>query len=179
MSAGNPPRTPAEEIAYTMEVIRQQAEVRSKVRFSRMKRRLAVAGLYLELAATVAWLVALSTNTVSGSKSGAALSFLIALQTIFFVVLTYSVGDLTKRNAALDERERAQRDHATALAYKILSAVVVVGGLSAIAANGVLKWGSVSNTDIELLVPLMWFTVSLPMAVLAWTLPDPEPDPEP
>ena len=26
---------------------------------------------------------------------------------------------------------------------------------------------------------VLWFVISLPLAVMAWTLPDPEPDPQP
>jgi hypothetical protein len=162
-------------------MLRQQLEL-SKVKLSRTKRRIVVCGLYLGLIATTLWLGALTANWLSGNKATAILYFLGAVQIAFYVVLTFSVGDMNNVLLKLDERERAQRDRATALAYRILMVFIAVASSIAIVASTTLHWPVAPKPDFGLsayLVPLIWFVASLPMAVLAWTLPDPDPDPEP
>ena len=179
MKAKLPPGTRAEKVEFARNLMRQQQLATPTIRLRRSKRRVAVAGLYLIIAATVAWLIALAANVVSGNKAFAILYFLLGVQAIFFVVLTYSVGTLNKGDASLDERERSQRDHATALAYKIL---VVVGGaltIGLIAASDAFHWVPKLNVDLGLVpyvVLFLWCMSSLPMAVMAWTLPDSDPE---
>jgi hypothetical protein len=176
-----PPGSRAEQVKFAHDLMRQQELERPRVRLTRTKRRMGVAGLYLAVLATAGLLGALAANAVSGNKAIAILYFLIAVQSLFFVLLTYSVGNLTRGNASLDERERYLRDHATAQAYKILA--VVLGSMSFIAvfANEVFHWLPNVNPAVGVtpfLMPFIWFVASLPMAVIAWTLPDPEANSE-
>jgi hypothetical protein len=138
--------------------------------------------LYLLVAATLAWLGALAANVVPASNKALAIQdFLLAGQTVVFLVLTYSVGGLNKRDSSLDERERSQRDHATAFAYKILVVFMATVTVTAIVATTVFGWVPRLNPAVGLvpfLVPFIWFVGTLPMAVMAWMLPDPDPSPE-
>jgi hypothetical protein len=118
---------------------------------------------------------------VSGNKAMAVLWFSLGVQAAFFVVLTYSVGGLNKSDSSLDERERSQRDHATALAYKILGFAVAALTIAALVANTAFGWVPKVDSAVGLtpfLMPFIWFVGSLPMAVMAWTLPDPDPSSE-
>jgi uncharacterized membrane protein YidH (DUF202 family) len=182
MKAKLPRGTRAEQVEFARNLMRQQQLETPSIRMTRAKRRAAVAALYLLVAATVSWLAALATNVVPvSSKALAVQDFLLAGQVVVFGVLTYSVGGLNKRDSSLDERERSQRDHATAFAYKILVAVVATVTFTAIVANTVFGWMPRLNPAVGLmpfLVPLVWFVGTLPMAVMAWTLPDPDPSPE-
>jgi hypothetical protein len=180
MKAKLPPGTRAEQVEYARSLMRQQQLETPTIRMTRTQRRVAVTGLYVIVAATVVWLVALALSVVSG-KAIAVLYFLMGAQAICFLVLTYSVGALNKSDSSLDERERSQRDHATALAYKILIVVVSTLTLGAIAANLAYQWVPKVNPAVGLvpfLVPFIWFVGTLPMAVMAWTLPDPDRSPE-
>jgi len=180
MRAKLPPGTRAEQVEYARNLMRRQQLEIPTIRMTRAKRRVAVAGLYVIVAATVVWLVALAVNLVSG-KAIAVIYFLMSAQAILFVVLTYSVGALNKGDSTLDERERSQRDHATALAYKILIVVVSALTAGAVAADLAFHWVPKLNPAVGLLpflVPFIWFVGTLPMAVMAWTLPDPDPTPE-
>jgi hypothetical protein len=181
MKAKLPPGTRAEKVEYARNLMRQQQLETPTIRLRRTKRRVTVAGLYVVIAATVAWLVALAANVVSGNKAFAVLYFLLGVQAIFFVVLTYSVGMLNKGDASLDERERSQRDHATALAYKILGLVVAALTIALIPASDVFHWVPKLNVElgpslVPFVLPFLWFMGSLPMAVMAWTLADPDPE---
>ena len=93
----------------------------------------------------------------------------------------YAVGNLTQLDWVLDERERAQRDRAMAIAYRILMVVI---GLVALAVGIAATVHALPMPTAQVgvqayIAELLWFVVSLPLAVMAWTLPDPEPDPEP
>ena len=180
MKAKLPPGTRAEKVEFARRLMREQQAARSKVRLSRLKRRLLVADLYVVVLATVVWLTVVASNTVAGNQAIALLWFLLAVQAALFVALTYSVGDLT-RPFGLDERERFLRDRATALAYRILAVAVAALSFAAIVADQGFHWLPHFNASMGVtpyLVPFIWFTASLPVAVLAWTLPDPDPEPD-
>ena len=173
-----PQGTRAEKVEFARNLRRQDELERPHIKMTRTKRRVVVAALLSFVIAELAWLAALVANLAGGNKATAILYFLAGAQALCFVVLTYSVGDLTQK-PDLDERERAQRDHATASAYKILGLVVAFGFLGAIIANGVFQWAPAFRPDLPLsayLLPFAWLVASLPMAVIAWTLPDPVPD---
>jgi hypothetical protein len=181
MKAKLPPGTRAEQVEYARNLMRQQQLETPTIRLTRTKRRVAVAGLYVVVAATLTMLVAFALNFVSGNKAMAVLWFLLGIQAIFFVVLTYSVGALNKGDSSLDERERSQRDHATAFAYKILAFVAAALTFAALVANTAFGWVPKADPTVGLspfLMPFIWFVASLPMAVMGWTLPDPDPSPE-
>ena len=132
MNAKLPPGTRAEQVEFARNLMRRQQLETPTIRMSRAKRRVAVASLYLIVAATVVWLAGIAANVVSGGKVIAILYFFLSAQAIAFAVLTFSVGGLNRGDSSLDERERSQRDHATAFAYKVLG--VVIAGLT-LAAN--------------------------------------------
>ena len=182
MKSKLPPGSRAERIEFVRNLRRQHALERPRVRLARNRRRIAAAGLFLIVAATAGWLALLASNLVSGNKAIAAVYFGIAAQSFLFVVLVYSVGGLTAADRDLDERERALRDHMYALAYRILG--IVVGGLSfiAVTANVIFNWHPAINPAIGVapfLVTFIWFLGTLPFALIAWTVPDPEPDTQP
>jgi hypothetical protein len=173
-----PAGTRAERLQFVRDLRRQQELERPRVRLSRTWRRVSVAGLGLSVLSTAAWLSAWAADVVSGRMATGVAYGLLAAQTVMLVVLTYSVGNLTRGNDDLDERERAQRDHATASAYKILSGVVGTATLAAIAANVFFTWHPDVNPKVGVmpfLFTFIWFVAGLPMAVMAWTLSDPAP----
>jgi hypothetical protein len=176
-----PQSTRAEKVALARDLYRQHQLSRPKIRMARAKRRVVVAGLALVVALTVAGQVAVGLRILPEGKALGILWALLGVQAIFFVVLLYAVGNLTQLDPVLDERERAQRDHAMASAYRILMVVValVALGVSITATVGRLP-APTDQVGVQAYVAqLLWFVVSLPLAVMAWTLPDPEPDPEP
>jgi hypothetical protein len=78
-----------------------------------------------------------------------------------------------------DERQRAIRQHAEAISYRILSPVIVVVALYLIFATRFLDHPWLPSTEIEKVALLAGFTVlftTLPAAVIAWSEPDPVPD---
>ena len=177
MRAKLPPGTRSEKVEFARNLRRQHELMRPHIHMSRSKRRVALAALLTFMVAELSWFVAVAAKVVAGNKALAILYFFAAAQAICFVVLTVSVGDLTMRND-LDERERAQRDHATASAYKILMVVVAAVSLGAITANLKFGWFPALGPGLPLstyLVPFIWLVASLPIAVIAWTLPDPDP----
>lgn len=182
MKAKIPPGMTAREAAqYLVDLRHHEQLARPHVRLTRARRRLAVVGLYTALIANLAWLAALTTNLVNGRKAIAVLYFLAAIMAIFFVVLMYAVGALNQ-NLGIDERERAQRDHATAFAYRILAVVLVGIALASMMANTAFGWVPALRADLSLAlytIPFIWLIVTLPFVVMAWTLPDPDPDPDP
>ncbi len=176
MSSGIPPRTREEQIAYHNEVIRQNELARPKVHFSRAKRRILVAFMYLVLSA-----FALGHHVLSGAFPifGIPLGDYWIWPLIPFYAVIFSVGGLgqwTGRNK-LDEHERAVGDQATATAYKVVFVGIFLVLIDAIVVN--YKLGlPVPPFDMYLVWPLFWLAVSLPQAILAWTLPDPASEPE-
>lgn len=182
MKSKLPPGSTGERIEFARNLRRQHALERPRVRLARNKRRIAAAGLLLVVLATAGWLALLASDLVTGNKAVAVVYFGITAQTFLFLVLTYSVGGLIAADTDLDERERALRDHMYALAYRILG--IVIGGLSFIAltANVIFNWHPAVDPAIGIapfLVTLIWFLGTLPTALIAWTVPDPEPDAEP
>lgn len=176
-----PRGTRAEKVAFARNLFREQQLGLAKVKMARARRRWVVTGWVLVVALTVTGQLAVGFQVLPQAKALGALWTLLGVQAIFFVVLLYAVGNLTQLDMVLDERERAQRDHAMALAYRILIAVM---GLVAFAALTASLAHAVPMPTAQVGVTayvgqLLWFVVSLPLAVMAWTLPDPEPEVEP
>ena len=176
-----PQGTRAEKVAFARNLFRQQQLSRAKIRMARTSRRWVVSGWVLVVALTIAGQLGVGLRILPQAKALGVLWMLLGVQAIFFVVLLYAVGNLTQLDIALDERERAQRDRAMAIAYRILMGVVILIALAVLIADMV---HALPRPTHEVGVPayiaeLLWFVVSLPLAVMAWTLPDPEPEPEP
>ena len=177
-----PQGTRAEKVAFARNLYRQDQLGRAKIKMALAKRRWVVAGWALLVPLTVAGQLAVGLQHVLlQGKALGLLGMLLSVQVILVVVLLYAVGNLTQLDWVLDERERAQRDHAMAIAYRILIVV------TAVVATVVLVAGiahTLSGPTNEVGVPayiseFIWFVIGLPLAVMAWTLPDPEPEPEP
>ena len=78
-----------------------------------------------------------------------------------------------------DERQRAIREHAQAVSYRILGPVVGVVALYLLFARSVFDaaWLPSSSTEqVMLLAGLALLFSTLPSAVIAWSEPDPVPD---
>jgi len=78
-----------------------------------------------------------------------------------------------------DERQRAVRQHAEAISYRILSPVIVVLAMYLIFAPTFLDHPWLPSTEIEKVGLLAGFALlfsTLPAAVIAWSEPDPVPD---
>ncbi len=171
MNARIPPVT-REEIAYPKSVMRQNRLSGPNVRFSRALRRGAVVGLYVSLG------VLLSVNAFLSLPGP-----LLAVPFVFFFFVVLSVGGLgmwTGRDR-LDERESYLDDHATANAYKVVAVAVILLalylGLVYFFKAG-LPLPSTSRDLLNIVVPLFYLVITLPRAILAWTLPDPVRDPK-
>ena len=176
-----PQGTRAEKVAFARSLYRQHQLGRAKIKMARANRRWVVAGQVAVVALTVAAQVAVGLKILPEGKALGLLWMLLGVQAIFFVVLMYAVGNLTQLDWVLDERERAQRDHAMALAYRILMVVIALVALAFLIAD---LTHTLPVPTVQVGVPayvgqVLWFVVSLPLAVMAWTLPDPEPEPEP
>jgi hypothetical protein len=179
-----PPRLPqgtqAEKLAFVREWTRQAQLAKPRIRFSRRRRRILVAALYLVVA--TALIAVPSTARIQALPAGEVfgLIFLAVLLTGIYLLVMYSVGNFVDRGAQLDERERAQRNGATAIAYRVLEVAIVVATFYAIAAS-TLRVGLPVPTNggqlVTFMIPLYFSVLSLPGAVLAWTLPDPDPEP--
>jgi hypothetical protein len=194
MKARIPPGTRAERVDFARdERIRQQQLALPILRMSRVHRRVAVVVLYLLLVATAivlrvgpgTWTTGWSDLMTLAAKGFAAVALLVVVlatlvgaQVVVFVVISYSIHRWTTGIETLDERERTERDRATVVAYKLLSVAVVVLTFYAIAAAG-HNGLPVPTTGWQLLMfllPLYSAVITLPTAMLAWRLPDPEPD---
>ena len=193
MKARIPQGTRAEPVDFAGERIRQQQLALPILRMSRVRRRVAVVVLYLLLVATAIvlrvgpgnWTAGWSDLTTLAAKGFAAVALLVGVlatlvgaQVVVFLVISYSIHRWTTGIETLDERERTERDRATVVAYKLLSVAVVVLTFYAIAAAG-HNGLPVPTTGWQLLMfllPLYSAVITLPTAMLAWRLPDPEPD---
>jgi hypothetical protein len=171
MTTRIPPVT-RDEIAYRKALVRQNRLSGPSVRFSRALRRGAVVGLYVSLGL-------LLTVNVFVSLPGP----LLVVPFVFFFIVVFSVGGLgmwTGRDR-LDERESYLDDHATANAYKVVAVAVILLaaylGLVYFFKAG-LPLPSTSRDLLNLVIPLFYLVITLPRAILAWTLPDPVRDPK-
>jgi hypothetical protein len=78
-----------------------------------------------------------------------------------------------------DERQRAIREHAQAVSYRILGPVIVVLALYMLFVTPVLGHAWLPSTQSEQVGLLAGFALlfsTLPAAVIAWSEPDPVPD---
>ena len=78
-----------------------------------------------------------------------------------------------------DERQRAIREHAQAISFRILGPVIVLVALYLIYAPMFLGHAWLPSTQIEQVELLAGFALlfsTLPAAVIAWSEPDPVPD---
>ena len=175
-----PEGTTAEKVAFARNLYRQQQLGRSRVRMRRATRRWIVGGQAVAVALMVGVELGVGSGILPGAKAPALIWALLGAQAMFFVVLTYAVGNLSQSDGVLDERERAQRDHAMALAYRILMvAIVTVAAAALIADTAHVHLISTAQVGVpEYVAQALWFVVSLPLVVMAWTLPDPDPEPE-
>jgi MFS family permease len=175
-----PKGTRAERLAFARHWMRQRRADEPAFRLSRGRRRVIVVGLYLFLAATVSALVGGSGSPLPpflGISSVTWLIWLFVTQFGCFMLLSYSVRGLLMADDSMDERERVLRDRATVSAYRILTGAIAILSLYAFVVVGFRVGLPVPSTGWHLLlltIPLGWLAVSLPMSVLAWTLPDPE-----
>ena len=185
------PQDPSAE--FMAERIRQRQLALPILRLSRVRRRIAVVVLYLLLIATAivlrvgpgTWTTGWSDLMTSAAKNFAAVALLVVVlaalvgaQVVVFLVISYSIHRWTTGIETLDERERIERDRATVIAYKLLSVAVVLLTFYALAASGKHDL-PVPTTGWQLfifLLPLYSAVSTLPTAMLAWRLPDPEPD---
>jgi hypothetical protein len=168
-----------DRLAFAHEWMRQR-DALPRVRFSTRRRRIIVAAHYLLLAFLLFALpgASLLTTLPEAEVVGLILA-LIALAWLMLFV-NGSVGNFAVRGAQLDERERAQRDRATAISYRVLqAAIVVVTGYALVGSTGKIGLPVPTNAGqlMMFLMPLYFFALTLPVAVLAWTLPDPDPEP--
>lgn len=180
MNPQPPPRTREEQIAYNNEVLRQHELLMPTVRLSRTKRRALAACFFLVFATAIAIQGVVAATTSSSGRSAinpGLFSFAMAGFIAIYLVILISVGGLKKPNQ-LDERERAIRDHSTAVAYRVVAVLVVilcvVEGLAAVNTS----WIPFPPAALNLLPysgPFIWLLICLPYVLLAWTLPDPEP----
>ena len=175
-----PQGTRAEKVAFARNLYRQDQLGRAKIKMARTKRRWVVAGLAIVIALTVAGQLGVGLGILPEGKTVGVLWALIGVQAIFFVVLTYAVGNLTQLDWVLDERERAQRDRAMAIAYRILMVVLALVSVAVLTADLAHRLPmQTAQVGVQAYVAqFLWFVVSLPMGVMAWTLPDPEPEPD-
>jgi hypothetical protein len=193
MKARIPQGTRAEPVDFAGERIRQQQLALPILRMSRVRRRVAVVVLYLLLVATAivlrvgpgTWTTGWSDLMTVAAKGFAAVALLVVVlatlvgaQVVVLLVISYSIHRWTTGIETLDERERTERDRATVVAYKLLSVAVVVLTFYAIAAAGHsgLPVPTTGWQLFMLLLPLYSAIFTLPTAMLAWRLPDPEPD---
>jgi hypothetical protein len=175
-----PSRTREERLAFAREWMRRR-DALPRVRFSRRRRRIIVAAHYLLLAFLFFALPGASLATSMPEPEVVGLILIIVLLAWLLLFINGSVGNFASRGAQLDERERAQRDRATATAYRMLEgAIVIATGYAIVGSTWRIGLPVPSNAGqlMMFLLPLYFFALTLPIAVLAWTLPDPEPEPE-
>jgi hypothetical protein len=180
MKARIPRGSREERLAFAHEWMRQR-DALPRVRFSTRRRRIIVAAHYLLLAFLFFALPEASLRTTL--PEAAVVGLILALVALAWLLLfiSASVGNFAVRGAKLDERERAQRDRATAIAYRLLeAAIVIVTGYAIVGTNWRIGLPMPVNAGqlMMFLMPLYFFILTLPVAVLAWTLPDPDPEPE-
>jgi len=173
-----PQGTRAEKVAFVRNLYREQQLGRAKIKMARTKRRWIVAGLAAVIALTVAGQLAVGLSILPERKALGVLWALLGVQAIFFVVLMYAVGNLTQLDWVLDEREQAQRDRAMAIAYRILMVALALVAIAVLIAD-LAHFRPMQTNQVG--VPAyvgqaLWVVFSLPLGVMAWMLPDPEPD---
>ena len=176
-----PAASPAERLAYAREWVHVKQQIAGpSVRFSRPTRRVLVAAMYTILAASP--FVFLRYVSIAYPDKPAFLILLGfgILEPLLWTVVSFSVPSSERRKSAeLDERERAQRDGARAAAFRVITAIVAVSALYFPFASE-FKHGfpmpSSFNEVFALLLPFLWLVITLPTAILAWTLPDPAPE---
>jgi hypothetical protein len=166
------PRSPGEWL--------ERAREAPRVRFSRRRRRVLVSAFYLVLAFLAFALPAVSLRTSLPEAVVAGLILLLWALAMLMLFVTASVGSFMVRGAVLDERERAQRDRASGIAFRLLEVAVVLATTYAIVAStGKVALPVPTNPGqlMVFLLPLFFFALSLKAAALAWTVPDPDPEP--
>lgn len=182
MKARIPPGTREERIAFMHGLVREAQLARLRVKYSRRQRRTLVAIFYVLVAGMVVILPGEATASKVGVSEHVGVLLLMVAPPLLLTIISGAVGGLAPRKHLLDERERAQRDRATAVGYRLLSVAVVISTVYAmvgITKQFALPLPSTAAQLFVFLVPLYFLALSLPVAVLAWTLPDPEPGPEP
>jgi hypothetical protein len=151
-----------------------------RVRFSRWRRRVLVGALYFVLAFVALALPAASLLASLSEMEVMGLILLLWILAMLMLFVTASVGSFMARGAVLDARERAERDRANGIAFRLLEvAIILVTGYAIVASTGRIGLPEPTNAGqlMVFLMPIFFLALSLPPAVLAWTVPDPDPEP--
>jgi hypothetical protein len=161
------PRSPREWL--------DRARETPRVRFSRWRRRVLVGALYLVLAFVALALPAASLLASLSEMEVMGLILLLWILAMLMLFVTASVGSFMARGAVLDERERAND-----IAFRLLEvAIILVTGYAIVASTGRIGLPEPTNAGqlMVFLMPIFFLALSLPPAVLAWSVPDPDPEP--
>ncbi len=161
------PRSPREWL--------DRARETPRVRFSRWRRRVLVGALYLVLAFVALALPAASLLASLSEMEVMGLILLLWILAMLMLFVTASVGSFMARGAVLDERERAN-----GIAFRLLEvAIILVTGYAIVASTGRIGLPEPTNAGqlMVFLMPIFFLALSLPPAVLAWSVPDPDPEP--
>ena len=179
MNARIPPGTNAEKVEFARRWMRQQQLAIPSVRLSRRARRVVVVCLYCLLMVSpfvfTRW--ATTTNLDRATFLG-FWGFTMAMVVLWGALLMSVPSSQRRRRAELDERERSERDMATANAYWIVTVVVAVATFYlAVAATTGFGWPTPSaNAARALLLCFMWVVITLPTAIIAWKVAAPPPE---
>lgn len=155
------------ELRTEMDVRRQRASRRAQVWRTRRRRRVLV---------VLAVLVAIASVVAAVAGNGLALVpyagvFAGLLLTAGLRVLTRAVAESS--DSQLDERDRALRDAAVRLGFKLLVAALVALYLYGMSAQGTAGF---PDHMIGLLTAMIWAGPGGPTLILAWRLPDDDPE---
>jgi len=168
-----------ERLAFAREWLRRR-DALPRVRFSRRRRRVLVGASALVLGVLFIALPGASLQKTLPEPAVVGLILLLVVLAWLMLLVNGSVGNFAATRGQLDERERGQRDRATAVSYRLVqAAIVIVTGYALLGTN--TRVGLPVPTDagqlMMFLMPLYFLALTLPTAVLAWTLPDPDPEP--
>jgi polyferredoxin len=168
-----------ERLNFAYEWLRRR-DALPRVRFSRRRRRVLVGAGALVLALLFIALPGASFQSTLPEPAVVGLVLLLVVLAWLMLLINGSVGNFAAQRGRLDERERAQRDRATAVSYRLVQAgIVIVTGYAMLGSSGKVGLPVPTNAGqlMMFLLPLYFLALTLPTAVLAWTLPDPDPEP--
>ncbi|MEU0488696.1 hypothetical protein ABZ249_05670 [Nocardiopsis sp. NPDC006139] len=143
--------------------------------------RLVALVLALTLLGTAAFAVMVTARTGAlVIASALALIVVLALHTSFAQRLNAGARVLRGYERVVDERQRAEIDHARALGHTVtgraMAALVMLGGIAHLVAGDVL--GAVVEVPVGLAAAVAWVVLALhnlfPACHLAWVQPDEE-----
>jgi hypothetical protein len=142
---------------------------------SLIRRRAAVTALYGGYAVAIAvWLRTAHTGVAWTVLSAAAVVSVAGLA----IVWRASAGLVARASRLLDERQRSVRDRAFRISYLIVSATLIATCL--LLAGIAIRSAEVGHVDRSLLaltgLSAFLLSLSAPLAVIAWTEPEPPED---